>query len=448
MLYDTKYIILFVLVFILLLNPLYSNNNEPKSLIKKLIVLSIDGFPAYYLESKEIQNKIPNLRKFFQRSKGGRVQTVNPSLTFPAHTSMITGMNPEYHGIYWNREVDPFGKKGNEWVWYIQKKKVKSLMDYARDYNLTTASVYWPVSASIKDRESFADWNIPQIWKYKTFEDESIIREYSTPGLYDEIKELVGESLLEISNDAVRFKTGLEIFLNKQPNILLLYTTDLDTIHHKYGPYSKEAIETLEKIDSLFGEFIKKINLYNQDNLGIIVVSDHGFLTAKKICRPNQVLANLKLIHPKKNKWDYYFHSTGGMAILVQNPNKRTATKSFLPWKSLKKNIERKCPGVYLEKFKKPKSKHLPQMEGILWTKENIYFSSYLQGEVWEENQTLYVHGYSYELEEMDTILYYYPPVVPEKKIWGAEVTSIRDVFFLSCDWLGIVCRVGDRKNN
>ncbi|HNF27549.1 MAG TPA: alkaline phosphatase family protein, partial [Leptospiraceae bacterium] len=97
---------LFALFSILFLNfcmPVISRDRNPSS-GKKLIVLSIDGFPGYYLkEGSAVLQIMPNLKKLLSRSvHSNQVSTVYPSLTFPAHTSMITGADPAKHGIFYN----------------------------------------------------------------------------------------------------------------------------------------------------------------------------------------------------------------------------------------------------------------------------------------------------------------------------------------------------------
>ena len=69
----------------------------------KLIVLSMDAMVTEDLEY--LKNK-PNFRKLFEHAASvGKVRTIYPSLTYPAHTSIITGCRPGKHGIFDNNRV-------------------------------------------------------------------------------------------------------------------------------------------------------------------------------------------------------------------------------------------------------------------------------------------------------------------------------------------------------
>ena len=83
-----------------------------------VVVISIDGLvPEYYLEPARLGLKLPNLVKM---KLGGAyaqgVEGVFPSVTYPAHTSMITGVRPAVHGIIQNRIFEaPTETQTREW---------------------------------------------------------------------------------------------------------------------------------------------------------------------------------------------------------------------------------------------------------------------------------------------------------------------------------------------
>src|SRR5438045_55772 len=68
---------------------------------RQVIVISIDGFPAY--ELNDLSLPLPTIRRL---AKEGAVaegmQTVNPAVTWPNHTSMVTGVTPSKHGLLYN----------------------------------------------------------------------------------------------------------------------------------------------------------------------------------------------------------------------------------------------------------------------------------------------------------------------------------------------------------
>ena len=432
------------IIFLLCLSSLLA---EPLSKNqRKLVILSMDGFPAYYLDSPEVMEKIPNLRKLFSKSLGGRAKTVNPSVTYPAHTSMITGVDPAIHGISGNHPVDPFDTKNGSWMWYSKYRKVKSILEFAQEAGLTTGSVYWPVSVG-----KFADWNIPQIWKTRTHADIELLRDLSSPGIYDEMIFQTNEIVLENTDDRAKMRTGIQLFLSKNPDLTLIYTTDLDTNHHQYGVYSKQAIETLMKMDSYTAEFLSLSNLYSRSDLGLIVVSDHGFISADRICRPNQILKDMGYIRPAKKKWDFYFKSSSGMAVLIGNPQTKKGRKDFPRLQELKSRLERNCPDVNFHYsgslLYKGKQSIEPRMQAILIPEKGTYISSKLTGELYEVSPGIHAHGYPAEWEEMDTILFFYAPGIQESIEFQTilDSASIKDTALIACRWLRIPCRLGEK---
>ncbi len=71
---------------------------------------------------------------------------VLPTVTYPSHTTLITGVEPSVHGIYDNRIFDPEDKSEGAWFWYARGIKVPTLPMAARARGLRAAAVTWPVT--------------------------------------------------------------------------------------------------------------------------------------------------------------------------------------------------------------------------------------------------------------------------------------------------------------
>ncbi|HNK57297.1 MAG TPA: alkaline phosphatase family protein, partial [Leptospiraceae bacterium] len=178
---------LWLLSIILFLQCSLIERDSPNSIFqhRKLIILSIDGFPGYYLDKdSKFKDLTPNLNRLLVRSNfSNKVDSVYPTLTYPAHTSMITGVDPIQHGILYNSPVDPFRKYLAGWFWYDEDIQVKTILDFAKDRGLKTASLYWPVTVGAE-----IDYNIPQYWRSKTEEDEKLLKALSSKNLYKELR--------------------------------------------------------------------------------------------------------------------------------------------------------------------------------------------------------------------------------------------------------------------
>lgn len=406
-----------------------------------MIVLSIDGFPGYYLNSNSpFSDKMPTLKSLIKKSTFSKnVQTTNPSITYPAHTSMLTGVDPLEHNILFNTPLDPFKKYNGSWLWYDSDIRVKTIFDKANEKKLVTASIYWPVTvgANIK-------YNIPQYWKNKTDEDEKLLAALSTRGLYEEIKNYTKKSVLETTGDEEKIKAGLAVWKLKKPDVLFIYTTDLDSIHHEKGVYSKEAGLKLKKIDSLLSELIKEVNLFKDKNISLVIISDHGFREVKSLCYPNRILIEKNFIDIKNQTWTYYFKTYGGGAILLENPNKSFFSED-IQLESLKKDLESKCPGSNFDiadELNKYKLEFHSDSLAVLNSTNGMAFSESLSsGDSFKEaNPTYYNHGFPSDQKEMKTIGIVYPSNKENK------MQSVKDVFMISCKWLNLNCKLGERR--
>ncbi|HWI17614.1 MAG TPA: alkaline phosphatase family protein, partial [Vicinamibacterales bacterium] len=113
----------------------------------RVVMISIDGLmPSSYLDPA-LAAQTPNLRRL---AKDGvwadGVVGVLPTVTYPSHTTLITGVEPSVHGIYDNRIFDPEDKSEGAWFWYARGIKVPTLPMAARARGLRAGAVTWPVT--------------------------------------------------------------------------------------------------------------------------------------------------------------------------------------------------------------------------------------------------------------------------------------------------------------
>lgn len=431
--------ILFVLFFILLQHsctPVISRDRNPSS-GRKLIVLSIDGFPGYYLkESSAVLQIMPNLRRLLGRSvHSNQVSTVYPSLTFPAHTSMITGVDPAKHGIFYNNPPDPFKKLEGDWYFFREDIKTLTLYDYMKRAGKKTASLYWPVTVGAD-----IDWNIPQYWKNKTKYDEKYLSAFSTPGLYSELHRKTGSSVGEFTGDEEKVMSAIAVWQHYRPDFMTVYTTDLDTAHHVSGVSSEAAMQKISNIDRLLGKLISAVKLYERSDVGLLVTSDHGFKEVNAVCYPNKVLMDSGAADTETGKWSYLFKSLGGTAVLLKNPDRKSRKNFSLNMDDLRKKIESGCENVILadsgDRFKAAKKKLSSEIEAFLYTEKNTAFSESLGAkELFKPTGTYYNHGFLPEDSDLKTIGIFYPANEEYR------MNTVKDVFVNSCRWMNVPCR-------
>jgi len=443
------HLLLFITIFLFSSTCSYTNNSldaKEKKIHKKLIILSIDGFPGYYAnEDSEFWKKLKYLPELKDRSFfSNKIKSSYPTLTYPAHTTMLTGVSPSLHGIYYNNPLDPMRKIGGDWYYYDEDIKVKTLMDFAREQGLKTGNIYWPVTVG-----AGITFNLPQFWRFKSEYDKKLLSALSTRGLYKYIYKKIDNHVGEITGDEEKINAGIALWELKSPDILLIYSTDLDTVHHEKGVYSPEALEKLLKIDSLVGKLISKTNLYSRNDLALLIVSDHGFKKVESLCYPNKILIDEGIIDTTNNKWNMVFKGLGGSSVLLENKeiDSRIKSKSITLEKIAEKVMEN-CPNsiaeLESETHLKIKNEITSNVKLFLHSTSGMAFSESLSSkEVYRiSNPPYYNHGFLPTDSEMETIGIFYGG---SKNI---KFNELKDVIRVACDYLHIECKEGEKRRD
>ena len=128
-----------------------------------VVMISVDGMkPEYVLEADKRGLKIPFLRRLpLQGSYAEGVIGVWPTVTYPSHTTLVTGVSPAEHGIFANLEFDPEHHFAESWFWYAAQIRVPTLWQSAHQAGLKTASIAWPATVGAEA----VDYLIPEFWR-------------------------------------------------------------------------------------------------------------------------------------------------------------------------------------------------------------------------------------------------------------------------------------------
>ena len=200
-----------------------------------------------------------------------------PTVTYPNHTSLITGVWPAKHGIANNTVFDPEQKNLGGWYWYAEEIKVPTLWDAVHKAQRPVASISWPVSVGAPA----IDYCLPEYWRAGTPDDLKLIRALSSPGLIVELEQRTGLTLADVVGQTAKSDDGRAAFAAalvgiKRPAFFTLHLVSLDHAEHEYGPGSPEADRTLESIDAAVGRLVAA-GREAEPNLIVAIVSDHGF---------------------------------------------------------------------------------------------------------------------------------------------------------------------------
>ena len=250
-------------------------------------MISIDGLkPEYVTEADARGLKIAYLRTLVRDGVyADGVIGVWPTVTYPSHTTLLTGVSPAEHGIYNNIEFDPGQHFAHAWFWYAGQIRVPTLWQVAHGAGLRTASIGWPVSVGATD----VDWLIPEYWRSADPSgalnpaDRELMAALSRPDtLLKQLEPALGPYMMgndtSIGGDEIKTRYSVEILRKRKPAFMTIHLSSLDETEHEHGPFSAEANQVLEAIDGMVSR-LADAALANDPSAVLVVVSDHGFLT-------------------------------------------------------------------------------------------------------------------------------------------------------------------------
>ena len=309
-----------------------------------LLLISIDGLrPDSVTQADAHQLRIPNLRRILaEGAHATGVQGVFPTVTYPSHTTLVTGVWPAVHGIVNNQRFDPERKLSGAWYWYTPQIQVPTLWAAAHAAGLSTASVSWPVTA---DNPSI-DFLIPEYWRTASPaeasnpDDRLLMDAISRPS--GEVARIAARTGLpymrgnetDAAADEIRTRYSLDILAQHQPRFITIHLSSLDEEQHLHGPFSPEADADLELIDAMVGRLIAQERA-NYTAAIIAIVSDHGFAPIHTGVNFYIPFLAAGLIETRKSEagtleiksWQAEPWLAGGMAAIMLHNPADTATR-------------------------------------------------------------------------------------------------------------------------
>ena len=238
---------------------------------RPLLVISIDGLDHRYLrDADQLGLKIPHLRKLLKEGAWADhgVIGVVPTVTFPSHTAIVTGVRPDQHGILNNNRPK---EEGGERYFFASMIKVPTLWDAAKRAGLKVGGVHWPVTV---DSKNF-DWDFPEHFKKRQGAgmDWQATAEKATPGLIEKMTARYPSMATEWIDDRARALATVYLLKYEKPDLLLLHLIDHDAEAHETGPFSMHAKAMVERTDELLGDILAA----KPASMAVALVSDHGF---------------------------------------------------------------------------------------------------------------------------------------------------------------------------
>lgn len=291
---------------------------------RPVLLISVDGLrPADVLSAGDLA---PNLRAL---ARGGSfssaVRGPLPTLTYPAHTTLVSGASPSHHGIGGNEAFDPLRRNQEGWMWYANDITADTLWAAARRRGLTTAAINWPVTVG-----AAIDWNVPQYWRAGSGDDVKLLAALASPGLAGWLQRRTGQALPNprdpsAAADRVRMDHAAALVAAHHPALLALHLEALDHASHDFGPASPEARSVLRELDRGIADLMITIRRSAPDTV-VLLVSDHGFIPVERFINLEAALREAGLITADTdgNVTDWraaIWPMSGTAAIMLKHPD-------------------------------------------------------------------------------------------------------------------------------
>lgn len=289
-------------------------------LIKKkhVIVISYDSFSQLdFAKAKHY----PNLAKLIANGiYSTQLSSVYPSMTYVVHTSMVTGLYPDKHGIIHNYPLQPFiDYKQQAWHWYRSAIESSTIYDMAKEAGLKTASLMWPVTGGAK-----TDYNFPEVIALPGESQALKILKNGSPLFCLRMAMKYGRQLSGAKQpqlDDFTMNMVVDTIKHKQPDLLLCHFIELDDLKHNVGIEHGSLEHVYKAMDQRIGRIVAAVDEVGlREETTFMVLGDHGQFTIKKKIFLNQYLYEKGWITKQqllgKIQPPLYFQSTGGAAYL------------------------------------------------------------------------------------------------------------------------------------
>lgn len=260
--------------------------------VKHVVLVSVDGLAASYFD--EPRAEMPFLRELARQGvRAEGMLTTFPSVTWPSHTSLVTGATPRRHGVLGNSTFDARAQRevvyiGDPVLEKDQAIRIPTLYDVAHQRGLSCGSVLWPCC----NGASSLKWVIPDSNK------PSLHERYTTPGLVEELAQ-AGIDISKLgewgwnkqhatARDELYTATAKYLLSRHGVNLLLVHLITPDGVEHAYGPHTPEAYAAVAQSDAHLKQIWQTLQQPPlRGHSALFVVSDHGFASVEQLIRPN-----------------------------------------------------------------------------------------------------------------------------------------------------------------
>ena len=289
--------------------------------MRRAIVISVD---AMVFEDTELLRQLPTFASIWdQTARVERVKSVYPTITYPCHTTMMTGVYPDRHGIISNEQEAP-GQLKPKWVHYRKSVKAPTFFDKAKEAGMSTASVFWPVTGG----DPAIDYLIDEYWPQtpecsdaEAFRESGSSEEVMEKIVMPNIALVEGKPRKHPDSDNFVYACTCDIIRRYKPQLLAVHHAHVDHYRHRSGVFTPLVEHGIHEEDHYFNMVLKAVNDAGlMDETDFFIVSDHGQMDIRRAVAINALFAEQGLITLDENgdfkDWRAWVKS-GGLSALV-----------------------------------------------------------------------------------------------------------------------------------
>jgi len=353
--------------------------------------------------------------------------SVLPSVTYPTHTTLVTGVYPASHGITTNLVLAADNDTDlGEWRWYRKDIRVATLYDVALDAQLRTALLHWPVTVGAR-----ATALIPEFRDRGEKMSPSVLRSLSTPGFPEEVARRYPPFYEKHTSDEAVIDAAITTLDTVHPNLMFIHIAQTDSAEHKYGPDSPEAEAARIHADQQVARLLSALRASRTwERTVLVIASDHGFASIAQQVSPLVPLTEAGL------GGRVIMNGGGGLTFFyLRSPDDTEA--EALTRELLTTLAADASSGVATVLDREAIAAHGGDPGAFMAIEAAIGFSIGRKrtGPLVTESKKKGTHGYLPERPEMRaTLLFYGPRIVPSHLVG----TGLVDVAPTIAPWLGL----------
>jgi predicted AlkP superfamily pyrophosphatase or phosphodiesterase len=199
---------------------------------------------------------------------------VFPTVTYPNHATIVTGVRPARHGVLSNTIPTPAGTRGR---WYEEATDLRAapIWEWARAGGLTTAAVSWPVTVGAR-----IDLLVPERDYYTQKNPLERLHADSTAGIFERLGVTPRPAMFKdvVLWDAFLTEIASAMIRQARPNLLLLHLVQTDFFQHQFGRAGAEVKAAVARVDAHIGTLRRALGEAGPADRWVMIVSgDHGF---------------------------------------------------------------------------------------------------------------------------------------------------------------------------